>query len=52
MKRLFMVLFGSLLALLAACGQTMVTFVDSHKTALELADAQNKPVLVDFYSPT
>ncbi|MDZ7722325.1 MAG: hypothetical protein U5R06_05740 [candidate division KSB1 bacterium] len=52
MKQLLVILFGSLFALFAACGKSTVSFVDSHKTALELAGAKNKPVLVDFYSPT
>ena len=52
MKRLFVIFFGSMFALFAACGKSTVNFVDSYKTALEQADAKSKPVLVDFYSPT
>ncbi len=51
MKKLFII---SVFMLLAACsGDRGVNWISgSFNDALDLAKAQNKPILVDFYSPT
>ncbi len=51
MKKLFVVFAFFIVA--ACSGNRGVDWIDiSFKEALELGKAQNRPILVDFYSPT